>query len=66
MTGLDWTTARHSEKIDGETRHLIRCFLTSGVQPDIVIVENEADSGMLFQYLNDRGEMATRHGEEYA
>ena len=54
------------EKIDGETRRLIRCFLTSGVQPDIVIVENEADSGMLFQYLNDRGEMATRHGEEYA
>ncbi len=48
------------DKIDGATRAMLRSYLEAGVQPDVIIVENEADSGMLFQYLGDDGKMHIR------
>ena len=47
-------------KIDAGTRQLLRPFLQAGVQPDILIVENESDSGMLFQTVNAQGRMVVR------
>ncbi len=47
-------------QIDANTRAMLDLFLNAGIQPDIIIVENEADSGMLFQYLDANGNMALR------
>ena len=56
--GLDYpqTLAR----LDVATRNLLRPYLLAGVQPAVIIVENEADSGMLFQTLGDDGKMKVR------
>lgn len=48
------------DKIDAQTRAMLRPYLDAGIQPDVIIVENEADSGMLFQYLGDDGTMKIR------
>ena len=58
MLGLDY--GQTLDKIDATTRVLLDQFLDAGIQPDVVIVENEADSGMLFQYVGADGKMAIR------
>jgi len=47
-------------RIDIETRRLLRPFLQAQVQPDIIIVENEADTGMLYQFIGADGKMQLR------
>lgn len=48
------------DKIDVETRKMLRPYLQAGIAPDVIIVENEADSGILFQYLGEDGKMHIR------
>lgn len=56
--GLNYTQTL--DKIDVETRKMLRPYLQAGIAPDVIIVENEADSGLLFQYLGDDGKMKIR------
>ncbi len=48
------------DKIDVETRKMLRPYLDAGIQPDVIIIENEADSGLLFQYVGADGTMKIR------
>ncbi len=48
------------DKIDADTRVMLRPYLRAGIAPDVIVVENEADSGMLLQYLGDDGKMHIR------
>ncbi|HEY8780352.1 MAG TPA: glycosyl hydrolase 53 family protein [Mucilaginibacter sp.] len=58
---LNLTYTQMLTQLDTETRRLLTPFLDAGIQPDIIIVENEADSGMLYQYQNGSGSMAIRN-----
>ena len=58
MLGLTYGQTLH--KIDVTTRLLLDQFLNAGIQPNIIICENEAESGMLFQYADANGKMAIR------
>jgi hypothetical protein len=57
---LNLTYTQTLAQLDMETRRQLTAFLDAGVQPDIIIVENEADSGMLYQYVDGSGKMAIR------
>lgn len=58
MLGLTYTQTLQT--IDDTTRLLLDQFLNARIQPDIIICENEAESGMLFQYVGADGKMAIR------
>ena len=45
---LDYTYAQTLSAIDVETRRQLAPFLAANVQPDIILLENEGTSGMLF------------------
>jgi hypothetical protein len=47
-------------KIDKGIRKMLLPFLAAGIQPDILIIENESDSGMLFQTVDSNGKMVLR------
>ncbi|MBA3706503.1 MAG: glycosyl hydrolase 53 family protein, partial [Bacteroidetes bacterium] len=57
---LNLTYQQMLDSIDKYTRVVLKPFLNAGIQPDVIIVENEADSGMLFQYLGTDGKMHIR------
>ncbi|MGI4789769.1 MAG: glycosyl hydrolase 53 family protein [Janthinobacterium lividum] len=48
-------------KIDSGTRRMLLPFLKAGIQPDMLIIENESDSGMLFQTVDTHGKMTVRN-----
>lgn len=57
---MNLTYTQTLAKIDSETRNMLRPYLQASIQPDVIVVENEADSGMLFQYLGSDGKMKIR------
>ncbi len=57
---LGLTYRQMLDKIDTGTRQMLRPFLHAKIQPDIIICENEADSGMLFQTVGRDGKMTLR------
>jgi hypothetical protein len=59
-----WLTLTYNQtltQLDTETRRMLTPFLDAGIQPDIIIVENEADSGMLYEVDNGSGSQAIRN-----
>lgn len=60
-TWLNLTYTEMLTQLDTETRRMLTPFLDAGIQPDIIIVENEADSGMLYEVDNGSGAQAIRN-----
>jgi hypothetical protein len=59
-----WLSLTYTEmltQLDTETRRMLTPFMDVGIQPDIIIVENEADSGMLYEVDNGSGGQAIRN-----
>ena len=46
--------------IDAEVRRQIQPFLSAGIQPDIILLENEGSSGMLYDVELPNGEKHSR------
>ena len=46
--------------IDAEMRHQIRPFLEAGIVPDVVVLENEGSSGMLYDIKLPNGDTYSR------
>ena len=46
---LDFSYAQMLEAIDGEMHRQLKPFLQAGIKPDIVLLENEGSSGVLYQ-----------------
>lgn len=57
---LNYTYAQTCTAIDGAVRQMLDQFLNAGIQPDIILLENEGDSGMLFQTTNSLGQYVQR------
>jgi len=57
---LNMTYTEMLTQLDVETRRMLTPFMNAEIQPDIIIVENEADSGMLYEIDNGSGGQAIR------
>ncbi len=57
---LNYTYAQTCTAIDDAVRQMLDQFLNAGIQPDIILLENEGDSGMLFQTTNSLGQYVQR------
>ena len=57
---LNYTYAQTCTAIDSAVRQMLDQFLNAGIQPDIILLENEGDSGMLFQTTNSLGQYVLR------
>lgn len=56
----DLTYAEVCSEIEKKTRIYLGAFLDAGIQPDIIVVGNESNSGMVYQYLGRDGKMHIR------
>lgn len=60
---LEWQNYSYKEmlqQIDAETKRQITPFLEAGVQPDIILLENEGTDGFLFQVNTTNGQVHNR------
>ena len=58
-----WKTLTYAEacaEIEKKTRVYVGAYLDAGIQPDIIIIGNESNSGLLYQYLGKDGKMHIR------